>query len=130
MTIKQQYDAKLAEYREVMGKGVWRIAWGFFFATVGLLPMMYVFIFVVQRAGGWQHTVFHSPGLMYLAAPLNLGIVVYFIFRLYRKNVELDLVKQALLKELRELKTQLPDVPAPAQADKPEPDWDRCRDDR
>jgi len=106
------YEAKWAEYQAVMHRGAWRIGWGFFSVTVGLLPMMWLCIWAVGP-GNWEKTSLHAPLLMWLAVPLNLAVVVALIFHLYRKNLELDAVKRQYLTELRALKGRLP-APAPA----------------
>ena len=86
-----------------MHAGAWRIGWGFFTVMVGLLPMMWLFVWMVG-AQAWEHTLFHAPALMWLGVALNLGLVVFLVFRLYRKNLELDAVKQRYLAELRAIK--------------------------
>jgi magnesium-transporting ATPase (P-type) len=125
---KAAYEAKWAEYQAVMHRGAWRIGWGFFFVTVGLLPMMWVFIWMVG-AGNWENTVFHAPLLMWAAVPLNLTVVVALVFHLYRKNLELDAVKRAYLTELRALKSKLPHTLTPEPARESAPDPDSFRDD-
>ncbi len=125
---KARYDAKWAEYQSVMHRGAWRIGWGFFFVTVGLLPMMWLFIWMVG-AGNWEKTSFHAPILMWLAVPLNLAVVVAAVFHLYRKNVELDAIKRTYLKELRALKNQLPPSPGCEAPRESAADPDSFRDD-
>ena len=98
-----EYEAKFAEYQDAMHAGAWRIGWGFFTVMVGLLPMMWLFVWMVG-AQAWEHTLFHAPALMWLGVALNLGLVVFLVFRLYRKNLELDAVKQRYLAELRTIK--------------------------
>ena len=107
---KAKYDALYSEYQEVMHAGAWRIGWGFFFVLVGLLPMMYLFVWLVGPSG-WEKTFLHAPKLMWLAPPLNLSIVVFLLFRLYRKNLELDAIKRRYLAELKSLKSFIPEVP-------------------
>jgi hypothetical protein len=124
MTAETEYQAKWAEYQAVMHRGAWRIGWGFFAVTVGLLPLMWAFIWMVGP-GDWEKTGLHAPLLMWLAAPLCLGLVVVLILRLYRKNLELDAVKRAYLAELRAIKARMPapDPPErPAAAAGPDPD--------
>ena len=127
---KSRYDALYAEYQDAMHAGAWRIGWGFFFLMVGLLPMMYLFIWLVGPKA-WENTLFHAPMLMWAAVPLNLGIVTFLLFRLYRRNTELDDTKRRYLAELRRLKALLPPAPeAPKAASAAsEPDWDAFRDD-
>jgi hypothetical protein len=114
--LKARYDALWAEYQDTMYRGAWRIGWRFFFVLVGLLPMMYVFVWLVGPQG-WEATFFHAPKLMWLAPPLNLGIVVFLILKLYRQNLDLDAVKQRYLAQLRDLKDQLPAPPPSASAE-------------
>lgn len=118
------YQAKFAEYQEAMHAGAWRIGWGFFFVMVGLLPMMWLFVWLAGPHA-WENTLFHEPRIMWLAAPLNLGLVAFLVFRLYKKNLELDALKRRYLAELRALKG-LPEKPAPKAAPK---DWDSFQDD-
>ncbi|MBS1766311.1 MAG: hypothetical protein JST05_02770 [Acidobacteria bacterium] len=119
-----EYEAKFAEYQEAMHAGAWRLGWGFFFVMVGLLPMMWLFMWMVGPKA-WEHTLFHAPRLMWLAVPLCLGLVIFLVFRLYKQNLELDAIKRRYLAELRALKG-LPDRPAPKAAPK---DWDAFQDD-
>ncbi len=126
--LKSQYDALYQEYQDVMYKGAWRLGWSFFFVLVGLLPMMYIFIWLAGPRT-WEHTLFHEPKIMWIAAPLNLGIVVFLLSRLYRRNLELDATKQAYLARLRALKTQLPSEPKPVSNPVHERDWDTFQDD-
>jgi len=126
--LKSQYDALYQEYQDVMYKGAWRLGWSFFFVLVGLLPMMYIFIWLAGPRT-WERTVFHAPRIMWLAAPLNLGIVVFLLSRLYRRNLELDAIKQDYLTRLRTLKAQLPSEPTQASNPVPERDWDTFQDD-
>ena len=126
--LKAQYDALYQEYQDVMYKGAWRLGWSFFFVLVGLLPMMYVFIWIAGPRT-WENTVFHAPKIMWVAAPLNLGIVVLLLSRLYRKNLELDAVKQDYLARLRALKANLPSEPIQISNPAPERDWDTFQDD-
>ena len=107
MTPEQEYEAKWAEYQDVMHKGAWRIGWGFFGVTVGFLPLMWFFIWMVG-AGNWERTLFHEPVLMWLAVPLCLLLVVFLVLQLYRRNLELDGTKRAYLAELKVLKARLP----------------------
>lgn len=113
------YEAKFAEYQDAMHAGAWRLGWSFFSVMVGLLPMMWLFIWMVGPSA-WEHTLFHAPALMWLGAALNLGLVVFLVFRLYRKNLELDAMKQRYLAELRALKgapQQRPRQPDPEDRD-------------
>jgi len=126
--LKSQYDALYQEYQDVMYKGAWRLGWSFFFVLVGLLPMMYIFIWLAGPST-WERTVFHAPKIMWIAAPLNLGIVVLLLSRLYRRNLELDAIKQSYLARLRDLKQQMPPHPLPASNPTPERDWDTFQDD-
>ena len=128
MTPEQEYEAKWAEYQDVMHKGAWRIGWGFFGVTVGLLPVMWLFIWMVGP-GNWEKTLFHAPILMWLAVPLCLTVVVASILHLYRKNLELDARKRAYLAELRAIKARMPSVPAPEPSPRPAQDPDSFRDD-
>ena len=125
---KSQYDALYEEYQNVMHQGAWRIGWGFFFVLVGLLPMMYLFIWMAGPRS-WERTLFHAPTIMWLAAPLNFGIVVTLLLRLYRKNLELDATKQSYLARLRVLKSQMPSDLVPSLIPGPERDLDTFRDD-
>ena len=124
---KTAYEAKWAEYQSVMHRGAWRIGWGFFAVTVGLLPMMWLCIWAVG-AGNWEKATFHAPLLMWAAVPLNLVVVVALVLHLYRKNLELDGVKRKYLTELRALKNQLPDALQP-ETPGAGPDPDSFRDD-
>ncbi len=126
--MKAQYETLYQEYQDVMYKGAWRLGWSFFFVLVGLLPMMYIFIWLAGPRT-WENTFFHAPRIMWIAAPLNLGIVVFLLSRLYRRNLELDATKQDYLARLRALKTQLPTAPAPTSNPTPERDWDTFQDD-
>ncbi|BDU77039.1 hypothetical protein [Mesoterricola sediminis] len=119
------YEAKWAEYQSAMHQGAWRIGWGFFFVTVGLLPMMWFFIWMVG-ARNWERAVFHAPLLMWAAVPLNLVVVAALLFRLYRRNLELDALKRRYLAELRALKPASPAHEPEAPAG---PDPDAFRDD-
>ncbi|WP_306600537.1 hypothetical protein [Geothrix sp. 21YS21S-2] len=125
---KAEYEAKWAEYQSVMHRGAWRIGWGFFYVTVGFLPMMWLFIWIVG-AGNWEKTTFHAPLLMWIAVPLNLAVVAALVLQLYRRNLELDAVKRQYLTELRALKSRLPDSRIPASRPAPGPDPDSFRDD-
>ena len=111
-----EYDAKFAEYQDAMHAGAWRLGWSFFAVMVGLLPMMWVFVWLVG-ASGWEDTLFHAPRLMWLGVALNLGLIVFLIFRLYKKNLELDALKQRYLAELRALKGAAPARPRSADPD-------------
>ena len=132
MEPEREYQAKWAEYQDVMHRGAWRIGWGFFGVTVGLLPVMWLFIWMVG-AGNWERTLFHAPLLMWLAVPLCLVLVVALVLHLYRLNLELDATKRAYLAELKLLKARLPraaePAPAPAPAPGPRLDPDSFRDD-
>jgi hypothetical protein len=113
------YEAKFAEYQDAMHAGAWRIGWGFFRVMVGLLPMMWLFVWMVG-ANAWEHTLFHAPALMWLGVILNLGLVVFLVVRLYKKNLELDALKRRYLAELRALKgapSERPRQPDPADRD-------------
>ena len=118
------YEAKFAEYQDAMHAGAWRLGWGFFFVMVGLLPLMWLFVWMVGPSA-WEQTLFHAPRLMWLGVPLCLGLVVFLVYRLYQKNLELDATKRRYLAELRALKGE-PEKPAPKAAPK---DWDGFRDD-
>jgi magnesium-transporting ATPase (P-type) len=123
-----EYEAKWAEYQAVMHRGAWRIGWGFFGVTVGLLPLMWLFIWMVG-AGNWENTRFHAPLLMWIAVPLSLVLVVTLIMQLYRKNLELDAVKRRYLAELKALQPR-PARPEPVPAPLPgSSDPDSFRDD-
>ena len=113
-----------------MHKGAWRIGWGFFGVTVGFLPLMWFFIWMVG-AGNWEHTGFHAPLLMWLAVPISLVLVVVLILHLYRLNLELDVTKRAHLAELQGIKARLPLAKAPAAPPQPGSrlDPDSFRDD-
>ena len=126
--LKTQYDTLYQEYQDVMYKGAWRLGWSFFFVLVGLLPMMYIFIWLAGP-NTWERTLFHAPKIMWIAAPLNLGIVVLMLARLYKRNLELDATKQDYLARLRVLKAQLPSEPEPASNPASERDWDTFQDD-
>ncbi len=125
---KAQYEALYDEYQDVMHRGAWKLGWSFFFTMVGLLPMMYVFIWIVGPTG-WERTFMHTPKLMWLAAPLNLGIVLVLGARLWRRNLELDATKRSYLARLKELKKQLPLAPPTPSTPVPEKDWEGFRDD-
>jgi hypothetical protein len=125
---KARYDALYAEYQDTMHQGAWRLGWAFFFVMVGLLPMMYLFIWIVGPSN-WEKTFFHAPVLMWIAAPLNLAIVVALLFRLYKQNLALDATKRRYLAELKALKAQIPNQAQTAAVSKPERDWDTFRDD-
>jgi hypothetical protein len=126
--LQSQYDALYQEYQDVMYKGAWRLGWSFFFVLVGLLPMMYIFIWLAGPRT-WEHTFFHAPKIMWIAAPLNLGIVVFLLSRLYQRNLALDVIKQGYLTRLHALKIQLPNVPKLILNPVPERDWDSFQDD-
>ncbi len=111
-----EYDAKFAEYQDAMHAGAWRLGWGFFAVMVGLLPLMWLFVWMVGP-GGWENTLFHAPRLMWLAVPLCLGLVVFLVFRLYKKNLELDALKRRYLAELRALKGAPPVRPRAVDPD-------------
>jgi len=113
---RAEYEAKWAEYQAVMHRGAWRIGWGLFAVTVGLLPLMWLFIWMVGP-GGWERTAFHAPMLMWLAVPLSLVLVTALVLKLYRKNLELDALKRGYLGELKALLAANPELrstPAPA----------------
>jgi hypothetical protein len=118
------YEAKFAEYQDAMHAGAWRIGWGFFTVMVGLLPMMWLFVWMVG-ASAWEHTLFHAPALMWLGVILNLGLVAFLVSRLYKKNLELDALKRRYLGELRALKGAAPERPRQPDPD----DRDAFRDD-
>ena len=126
--LKAQYDALYQEYQDVMYKGAWRLGWSFFFVLVGLLPMMYIFIWLAGPRT-WENTLFHAPKIMWIAAPLNLGIVVLLLSRLYKRNLDLDATKQDYLARLRALKANLPFESKPTSNPAPERDWDTFQDD-
>lgn len=126
--LKAQYDALYQEYQDVMHKGAWRLGWSFFFVLVGLLPMMYIFIWLAGPKT-WEHTFFHAPKVMWIAAPLNFGIVVLLLSNLYRKNLALDAIKQDYLARLRAIKAQLPLESKALRNPVPEQDWDTFQDD-
>jgi len=122
--LKTRYEALWAEYQDTMHKGAWRIGWRFFFVLVGLLPMMYLFVWLVGPQG-WEQTFFHAPELRWLAPPRNRGIAVPLLFKLYRQNLDLDAVKQDYLARLQSLRALLPPDPVrPA----PEADLDEFTD--
>ncbi len=124
--LKSEYEALYAEYQDHMHRRAWSIAWGFFFVLVGLLPMMYAFVWLVGP-GNWENTFLHVPRLMFVGAALNFAFVVMMIFRLYRKNLELDGQKRDYLRRLKALRAQLPAEPEP----KPQPTnsrWDDSQD--
>ena len=130
---RAEYAAKWAEYQAVMHRGAWRIGWGLFAVLVGLLPLMWLFIWMVGPRG-WEDTVFHAPVLMWLAVPLCLALVVAILFRLYRKNLELDAVKRGYLAELKALHAAHPELradsgPPPSPAPGSPGDPDAFRDD-
>ena len=118
-----QYEAKFAEYQDAMHAGAWRLGWGFFFVMVGLLPLMWLFVWMVGP-NAWEHTLFHAPRLMWLGIPLCLGLVIFLVYRLYQKNLELDATKRRFLAELRALKGE-----APKAAKAAPKDWDGFQDD-
>ncbi len=125
--LKSQYEALYKEYQDHMHRRAWSIAWGFFFVLVGLLPMMYAFVWLVGP-GNWERTFLHVPKLMFLGAALNFSFVVFMIFRLYRKNLELDAQKQDYLARLKALRVHLPKeekTPFPSPA---HPAWDDSQD--
>ena len=126
----REYEAKWAEYQAAMHRGAWRLGWGFFAVTVGLLPLMWVSIWIVGPRN-WERTVLHAPVLMWLAVPLCLGLVVFLVLHLYRKNLELDALKRGYLAELRALKARLPQAqPLPPEPGSAGPDPDAFRDDQ
>ena len=129
---KAEYAAKWAEYQAVMHRGAWRIGWGLFAVLVGLLPLMWLFIWMVGPRG-WERTVFHAPMLMWLAVPLSLALVVAVLFHLYRKNLELDAVKRGYLGELKALQAAHPELrgapPTPPSGPGAPGDPDAFRDD-
>ena len=124
--LKSEYEALYAEYQDHMHKRAWSIAWGFFFVLVGLLPMMYAFVWMVGP-GNWENTFLHVPKLMFVGAGINFAFVVLMILRLYRKNLELDAQKRDYLRRLKALRAQLP----PEPDSKPRPTnsrWDDSQD--
>ena len=106
---RAEYDAKWAEYQAVMHRGAWRIGWGMFAVTVGLLPLMWLFIWIVGP-GNWEKTLFHAPMLMWLAVPTSLVLAVAILLHLYRKNLELDATKRLYLGQLKALKAAHPEL--------------------
>ena len=114
MEARAKYDELYTEYQDVMHAGAWRIGWGFFFVLVGLLPMMYVFIWAIGPKA-WEGTFLHAPKLMWVAPLVNAPVVVFLLFRLYKKNLELDTIKRNYLAELKELKALLPEEPKAPQ---------------
>ena len=108
--LKSEYEALYAEYQDHMHRRAWSIAWGFFFVLVGLLPMMYAFVWLVGP-GNWEKTFLHVPKLMFVGAGVNLTFVVLMLFRLYAKNLELDAQKRDYLRRLKALRAQLPPEP-------------------
>jgi hypothetical protein len=123
---EREYEALWSEYQAVMHRGAWRIGWGLFAVLVGLLPMMWLFIWMVGP-GNWEKTLFHAPVLMWLAAPLCLVLVVALVLKLYRKNLELDATKQVYLRRLRALQAAHPELrrqapPRPAAPSGADPD--------
>ena len=118
------YEAKFAEYQDAMHAGAWRLGWSFFAVMVGLLPMMWLFVWLVGP-GAWEHTLLHAPSLMWLGTALNLSLVIFLVFRLYKKNLELDALKQRYLAELRALKG----TPNPSRPKSETEDWDGFQDD-
>jgi magnesium-transporting ATPase (P-type) len=128
MDPERDYEAKWAEYQGVMHRGAWRIGWGFFAVTVGFLPLMWFFIWMVG-AGNWEKTLFHAPLLMWVAVPLSLVVVVALILHLYRLNLDLDARKRAYLSELKALKARLPQAAPPPPPPGPATDPDSFRDD-
>ena len=129
---RAEYAAKWSEYQAVMHRGAWRIGWGLFAVLVGLLPLMWLFIWMVGPRG-WERTVFHAPMLMWVAVPLSLTVVVAILLRLYRKNLELDAIKRGYLGELKALQAAHPELRAPSPTPPPAPgspgDPDSFRDD-
>ena len=130
---KAEFEAKWSEYQTAMHRGAWRIGWGLFAVLVGLLPLMWLFIWMVGPRD-WERTLFHAPMLMWLAVPLSLALVVAVLLHLYRKNLELDAVKRTYLGELKALKAAHPELrPSSAPAPSPAPgtpgDPDTFRDD-
>ena len=55
-----------------------------------------------EAASAYRRALTLDPKLPGVA--LNLGLVVFLVFRLYKKNLELDAVKRRYLAELRTLK--------------------------
>lgn len=128
--IKGQYDALYAEYQDHMHRRAWRIAWGFFFVLVGLLPLMYLFVWLIGPKA-WEDTFLHVPKLMFVGAALNVSFVLFLIFRLYRKNLELDAQKRDYLRRLKALRALLPPELTTDPETKPQPvnpRWDDSQD--
>jgi len=129
---RAEYQARWSEYQAVMHRGAWRIGWGLFAVMVGLLPLMWLSIWMVGP-GNWEKTLFHAPMLMWLAVPLSLSLVVAVVLHLYRKNLELDAVKRAYLAELKALQAAHPELRSAAAPPSPAPgapgDPDAFRDD-
>lgn len=101
------YEDLLAEYKEVMADRTWNLGWAFFFVFVGLLPLMYVFVWIVG-ADNWEDTFFNMPPMMALGSLITLATIVFLLFRIYKINLAIEETKQAYLKRLSKFKETPP----------------------
>ncbi len=101
---QERYDKLLSEYHKVMYQSTWRIAWNFFFLFVGLLPLMYIFIWIIGPTK-WELTLFEVPTLMLVGSLFSLMIVVALLVKIYRDNLKLDERKRHYLKQLELIKS-------------------------
>ena len=100
------YAELLSEFRHVMHQSAWRLGWNFFFLFVGLLPLMYFFIWMIGPSE-WELTLFHTPVLMLVGSVISLLIVVILLFKIYKDNLELEALKNSYLVKLSALKSDL-----------------------
>lgn len=98
-----KYQKLLLEFREVMHQSTWRLGWNFFFLFVGLLPLMYSFVWIIGPSN-WELTLFHTPTLMLVGSFFSLFVVVALLVKIYRDNLKLDALKNQYLIQLNAIK--------------------------
>lgn len=103
---KDQYQNLLNEFREVMYQNTWKLGWNFFFLFVGLLPLMYFFVWIIG-AENWELTLFRTPSLMLVGSLVSLLIVVTLLVKIYRDNLKLDALKNDYLTRLNAMRPEI-----------------------
>jgi len=103
---KDQYQNLLNEFREVMHQNTWKLGWNFFFLFVGLLPLMYFFVWIIG-AENWELTLFRTPSLMLVGSLVSLLIVVTLLVKIYRDNLKLDALKNDYLTRLNAMRPEI-----------------------
>lgn len=103
---KDQYQNLLEEFREVMYQNTWKLGWNFFFLFVGLLPLMYFFVWIIG-AENWELTLFRTPSLMLVGSLVSLLIVVTLLVKIYRDNLKLDALKNDYLTRLNAMRPEI-----------------------